>query len=74
MVLNGGNENNLQCKIYALEWILSRKWDDWSWTSMTIKVVKRFFHQNYTNFSLIKLGLMGNHFKLGDGVKVIIYK
>jgi hypothetical protein len=34
----------------ALEWILSRKWDDWSWTSMAIKVAKRFFNQNYTSF------------------------
>ena len=37
----------------VLEWILWRQWDDWSWTSMTIKVAKRFFNQNYTNFSFL---------------------
>ena len=33
-----------------MEWILWRKWDNWSWTSMAIKVPKRFFNQNYTSF------------------------
>ena len=38
----------------ALEWILWRKWDEWSWTSMAFKVAKRFltkitlvFHFHY---------------------------
>ena len=33
----------------TLEWILWKKWDEWSWTSMTIKVAKRFFNRTYTN-------------------------
>ena len=34
----------------ALEWILWKKWDDWSWTNIAVKVAKRFFNQNYTIF------------------------
>ena len=37
--------------VMHLKWILWRKWNDWSWTSMTIKITKRFFNQNYTSFS-----------------------
>ena len=35
----------------ALEWILWKKWDNWSLTSISIKVAKRFFNQNYTSYS-----------------------
>ena len=32
------------------KFFLWRKWDDWSWTSMTNKIAKKFFNQNYTSF------------------------
>ena len=37
----------------ALEWILWIKWDDWSWTSIAIKVARIFFNQNYSSFSFL---------------------
>ena len=45
--------NTISPNSNALEWILWRKWDDWSWTSMAFKVAKRFFNQNYTSFSFL---------------------
>ena len=34
----------------TLEWILWRKWDNWNWRNMNIKIALKFFNQNYTNF------------------------